>query len=278
MEVAQGGTAVYVRHTRSVLCLPCADLTPDLATLVGTSIDPLDIGRTVEPTATPPSGSEVRYSQGAAGVSARREFDRRHSKRENAVRTTHPKLGGLILALSEDPQSTTAWARGSVGEERLGARLDSTAGPLVRILHDRRIPGTRANIDHVAVCPSGVVVIDAKRYRGRPALRVEGGILRPRIERLLVGRRDCTKLVDGVLKQVGLVSEATSRPPAEVPVLGMLCFVDADWPLLGGTFTVRGVHVVWPKKAAAFLEQPGPLDEAAIALLADSIAAALPAA
>ncbi|MEO6411396.1 MAG: hypothetical protein ABIO48_02310 [Pedococcus sp.] len=128
------------------------------------------------------------------------------------------------------------------------------------------------------MCPSGVVVIDAKRYRGRPALSVEGGILRPRVEKLLVGRRDCTKLVDGVLKQVGLVSDATNRANVDVPVLGMLCFVDADWPLLGGAFTVRGVHVVWPKKAAAFLEQPGALDEAAIASLADAIAAALPAA
>ncbi|MEO6411395.1 MAG: hypothetical protein ABIO48_02305 [Pedococcus sp.] len=142
-QVAQGVTAVYERQTRSVLCLPCADLTPDPATLVDTSIDTLDSARAVEPTAMPPSESEVKYTQGAAGVSARREFDRRHAVRENAVRTAHPKLGGLILALSEDPQSTTAWARGSVGEERLGARLDSTAGALVRVLHDRRIPGSR---------------------------------------------------------------------------------------------------------------------------------------
>ncbi|WP_344132744.1 hypothetical protein [Pedococcus bigeumensis] len=30
----------------------------------------------------------------------------------------------------------------------------------------------------------GVHVIDAKKYRGRPQLKIEGGILRPRVERL----------------------------------------------------------------------------------------------
>lgn len=284
VAVPQGTSAVYERQTRSVLCQPCAELTPKAAPVIGAFVDTVAAPHVAEdtdaaePGATPPSDTEVSYTQGAAGLSARREHDRRHAQREIAIRTAHPRLGGLILALSEDPQSTKAWARGAVGEERLGTRLDSTAGPLVRVLHDRRIPGTRANIDHIAVCPSGVVVIDAKRYQGRPTLRVEGGILRPRIERLLVGRRDCTKLVDGVLKQVGLVADVARRSHAEVPTLWMLCFVDADWPVFGGGFTVRGVHVGWPKKVAAHLVQPGPLDEAAIASLAEAIAAALPAA
>lgn len=63
-------------------------------------------------------------------------------------------------------------------------------------LHGRRIPGTRANIDHIVVMAAGVFVVDAKRYVDkRPELRVEGGILRPRVERLMVGGRDRTKLV-----------------------------------------------------------------------------------
>ncbi|GAA2161866.1 hypothetical protein GCM10009845_12560 [Pedococcus bigeumensis] len=45
-------------------------------------------------------------------------------------------------------------------------------------------PGSRANIDHLAVTAGGVHVIDAKKYRGRPQLKIEGGILRPRVERL----------------------------------------------------------------------------------------------
>ncbi len=85
--------------------------------------------------------------------------------------------------------------------------------------------------------------------KGRPELRIEGGILRPRVEKLLVGRRERTQAVDGVLKQLEVVR---SLVPG-LPVTGALCFVDADWPLVGGSFTTRGVHVLWPKRLAKLL-------------------------
>jgi len=53
------------------------------------------------------------------------------------------------------------------------------------------------------------------------------------------------KLVSGVQKQITLVSAAL--PDASVDVHGALCFVEADWPLIGGSFEVNGVHVLWPK-------------------------------
>ena len=123
------------------------------------------------------------------------------------------------------------------------------ASDQIAVLHDRRIPGSKANIDHIAVTRSGVWVIDAKRYKGRPELKVEGGILRLRVEKVLVGGRDCTKLVDGVLKQVDWCATSVD----DVLVTGALCFVEADWPLIGGSFTTRGVHVVWPKRLAKLL-------------------------
>jgi hypothetical protein len=130
------------------------------------------------------------------------------------------------------------------------------------VLHDRRIPGTRTNIDHIAITTAGIWVIDAKRYKGRPELKVEGGILRPRVEKLLVGRRDCTKLVDGVLEQVELVREVVR----DVDVTGTLCFIEADWPLVGGAFATRGAHVVWPKRLAKILTEavPAGVDVAAV--------------
>lgn len=193
---------------------------------------------------------------GAAGASARREYERRQDLREQRVRENHPKLGGLILALSDDPQSTKAWERGAVGEELMARRLADLPDTF-RVLHDRRIPGTRANIDHIVTGPSGVWVIDAKRYKDkRPELRVDGGILRPRVESLRIGGRDRTKLVDGVRSQVELVTAALQQ--IEVPVTGVLCFLEADWPLLGGSFTVSRIHVTWPKALIKrMLEQPG---------------------
>jgi hypothetical protein len=35
------------------------------------------------------------------------------------------------------------------------------------VLHDLAVPGSRANIDHLAIGPGGVFVIDSKQYRGR---------------------------------------------------------------------------------------------------------------
>ncbi|MCU1421156.1 MAG: hypothetical protein JWN36_807 [Microbacteriaceae bacterium] len=209
---------------------------------------------------------------GVAGASAQREFERRKTSRETRIRESHPILGGAILALSDDPQSTRAWATGARGEELLGQRLDTLVSGGVRVLHDRRIPRTNANIDHIAIGPSGIFVIDAKRYAGRPSLRVEGGIIRPRVEKLIVGSRDCTKLVAGVLKQVNLVVAAVP----DVPVLGMLCFVEADWPLFGGDFSIGGVRVLWPRKAAEQVARAGTVDGAAIDRIHRTLAAAFP--
>lgn len=207
---------------------------------------------------TPRESTPLPIDPGTPGASARREYERRKAKREKRVRTKHLKLGGLILAVSDEQQSTKAWDVGAVGEERLGARLNELADDTVLVLHDRRIPGARTNIDHLAVTPTGVYVIDAKRYKGRPHLKIEGGILRPRVERLLVGTRDCSKLVDGVLKQVDVVRRVLGD---DVPVHGVLCFVDADWPLIGGSFTTRSVQAIWPKKLYSVLEAEGPLAE-----------------
>ena len=80
-------------------------------------------------------------------------------------------------------------------------------------------------------------MIDAKTYKGRPQLKVEGGFLRPRVQMLLVGGCDCTKFVDGVLRQTETVRAMIG---SDVPIHGVLCSVGADWPLVGGSFNVNG--------------------------------------
>lgn len=254
-----GTTAIYERQRKTVRCLDCpvagAEGPADTAPL-SAAAQPSQVEVPAQPASAEPvvehGEAESHANRGVAGASARREHDRRRAKDEARLREKWGRLGGLAVALSDERQSTTAWARGAVGEERLGRRLDSLAPLGVVTLHDRRIPRTRANIDHMVVTSRAVWVVDAKRYRGRPVKQVEGGILRPRVEKLLVGRRDCTKLVDGALKQVGLVREVVG----DVPVVGALCFVDADWPLLGGAFTTRDVHVVWPKRLSTLLLDP----------------------
>ncbi|MDJ0336024.1 nuclease-related domain-containing protein [Salinibacterium sp. G-O1] len=197
-----------------------------------------------------------------AGSSARREYDRRSAKDEARIRAEWGRFGGIAVALTPERPSTRAWATGAVGEERVGARLDTLQSDSVRVLHDRRIPGSKANVDHLVVTSSGIWVIDAKKYKGRPELRVQGGLIRPRVEKLFVNGREKTKLAEGVQWQIDCVKKALG----DVPVRGILCFVEADWPLIGGSFVVNGIDVLWPKKLVSHIAaaQPGTVDVAAV--------------
>ena len=248
-----GTTAIWEPATKSVLCVDC-------------SSEPLTFDGELE---TPVS------QNGVAGASARREYERRVRSREDTVRANHPKLGGLILALQDDPQSTKAWDVGARGEERLGRRLDQI-GSSVRVLHDRRIPGTKANIDHIVVSPVGVFVIDAKKYSGRPTKKVEGGFFRPTVTRLMVGSRDRTSLVAGMHGQVSRVETAVAAGGFRVAISGILCFVDAEWPIIGGAFSVDGVDIVWPGRAIELVTKPGPLDSPVMDGLREVLAQAFP--
>lgn len=118
-----------------------------------------------------------------------------------------------------------------------------------------------------------MLVVDAKRYVDkRPELRVEGGILRPRVEKLMVGGRDRTKLVDGVLGQVERVRAAVGDKSIEV--FGVLCFIEADWLLIGLFFSTRGVRVVSPRRLSKLVDEAsGGVD---VSKLRDRIAAAFP--
>jgi hypothetical protein len=265
--------AIYDKTTRTVMCLECHE-----GSVVARQERPAEQQPTTpaaaEIVATPP------IAAGTAGASARREFERRQAKRVTQVREAHPHLGGLILALSDDPQSTRAWDSGARGEEALGRGLDRQAEKGVRVLHDRRIRGTRANIDHIAVGPSGVYAIDAKRYVDkRPSLRVEGGFLRPRVEKLMVGSSDRSKLVEGSQWQVAKLRAALDDAGfVDVPAFGVLCFLDANWPLFGGSFSIGGVAVLWPKAVYERLSATGPLDVAAIDQVHLTLAEAFPVA
>lgn len=111
--------AVYERVTKTVRCLSCDAPTKDRP--AERDGEPSDLEKRLPTTEADTESAPV---PGTAGASARREFERRQARREERIRTKHPHLGGLILALSDDPQSTTAWNSGALGEERLGQGLE----------------------------------------------------------------------------------------------------------------------------------------------------------
>lgn len=228
----------------------------------------------------PMSGELGRPQAGRPGACALAEYERRVARRRAAILADHPRLGRLILALSSEPMSTQAWATGAEGEARLGSRLDRLASNEILLLHDRRVPGTRGNIDHIVASPTGVFVIDAKRYRGRPRLERSSGLFSPRREILRVGGRNCDRFVDAMHRQVQVVRQvlAQHRGQHDVPVHGVICFIDADWPLVGGAFCTRGVEVMWPRKVSARIRRAGHQSSTQVAATHRILAQSLPAA
>jgi hypothetical protein len=217
--------------------------------------------------------ADTSRSDGTAGASARREHERRKARREDDVRRRHPRVGTLLLAVGDAPQHERRWARGAGGEELVAEALAKRCGDAVRVLHDRRMPRSRANIDHVAVALSGVWVVDTKRYAGK--IRVAKPLFGA--DRLEIGGRDRTKLIDALARQVDAVATLVDELAPGTPVHGAICFVEGDLPLLG-TPAIRGFPLLHRRSLAKRLNAGGPLTSATVDGLAEVLAARLPAA
>lgn len=134
-----------------------------------------------------------------------------------------------MLAMTKPPAHELNWARGAAGEEMVAATLNKRLRHDARVLHDRRIPGSRANIDHIAVTRSGVWVIDAKRYAG--AIKRKKPLFGAAT--LSIKGRDQTKLIAGLARQVEILTPVVAAVSPDVKVRGALCFVEGELPRRG---------------------------------------------
>ena len=260
-ELPAGTNAYWLKDRRVVVCTGCYAEPQAMAS-------PLAVPADAAPVA------EVK--SGIAGGSALREYDKR-SERELArkqkrvaedaewrtsIKAQRPVLGRIATAVTPRPQvgpeaqATTAWKTGAEGESRVAEVLAGVSG--VEVLHDRLVPGKGgANIDHIVVGPSGVFVVDAKKYSGRLEVRDVGGMFRTDL-RLYVAGRDRTKTVNAVLGEVEVVRTALGDEFADVPVRGVLCFIGCDWGLLMRTKELRTVTALWPLALPDHVAQAGP--------------------
>ena len=255
--------------------IACAD--HDLSEL---SVDILPANGDVQAdeAASAQSGSASEPSEAEsdiAGASANAEYEKRSARerrrQEQAVaedtawrervKAQHRFVGPVIAAVTPKPsvaetQSTRAWKIGAEGEERVGEVLAGVAG--IEVLHDRRWPGTKSsNLDHLVIGPSGVFVIDAKKYQGKIETVDKGSWLTSDWHLFVNGRNE-TKRVDSMLAQVEAV-RGVMDAFGDVPVSGVLCFIGADWGLLGPrkTKSLKGVTILWPLKLPEFITAPG---------------------
>lgn len=239
--------------------------------------------------------SPYRYSpSGAAGASAQAIYDRRSraerrraaaalafdAKWRSTVKASHPIRGRLASALVPRPAAavespaTEAWARGAAGERSVAEVLDGC--PEVIALHDRALPGSRANIDHVVVGRPGVFVVDTKAYR--TWVGIGGSRWGWGEEELLVAGHPRPDLVEGVTRQAEAVVHALTADGAalaDTAVTPVLCFTGSQWRF-SPPFRVGPVLVASPATLARVVGGLGPFSSGHISQLADRLTEALP--
>ena len=125
------------------------------------------------------------------------------------------------------------------------------------MLHDRRLPATRTAIDHLAVGPGGVYVIDARLSARTDRHRTAVGT--PRDERrLLIGSHDQIKVVAKMRNQVTAIRRVLWETP--IPVTAALCFVDAQPFLPDRPYILDGIWIGWADALPHLVGRPGLLD------------------
>jgi hypothetical protein len=142
-----------------------------------------------------------------------------------------PWLAGLAAAAGTTwglrfraSQPTRAWRDGARGERATARRLQRLERHGYMVLHDLQVPGSQANLDHLAIGPAGVFVIDSKYYRGALQLGGDGMLW-------YAGYPLAQQLATAVWASVR-VAEALQLPP-EVPVIPLLVIHRAPFPGAG---------------------------------------------
>lgn len=280
-RVVSGEMAWWTRGNPKVTCLACLPSAGEHGPQITDTLGPAgsDVPREAPAAllvaSDRRSNSDADIDLGSAGRSAMREYQRRHDSREGRTRERWGRLAGLVLALSEDPQSTHAWKRGSIGESKVARTLARLDREDIVVLHDRKVPGTRGNIDHLVICPSGVLVVDSKRYSGQVHTKDVGRLFARQALRLFVGRQDCTRLATAMEWQVAAVRGAIDGNPT--PVRPVLCFIDAEWPLFGGPREFQGVLIESDRSLRRRATVAGELDPEGVRQMAMVLAHQLPA-
>ena len=211
-------------------------------------------------------------SFGVPGESARQQAEARNKR---------------LAAMRQLEQREMNWEGGAAGEELTAEAIEKHC-PTAVALHDRRMPGSKANIDHIVVVPSGVWVIDSKRMKGR--VKVEDG--KNGAQKLFVNGDDRTGLVHKLTRQVQAVEAALAGLGLRVPVYGGFCFwfpyekarelfnpftADTGLPLMK-TWTINGYPLFYWRPMVRKLSSPGTMSSAQTEALAEELAERFPAA
>jgi len=149
------------------------------------------------------------------------------------LRTPAVRVADRLGIPTQRGREAARWEAGAEGERRTARRLAELEAEGWTVLHDRALPGSRANLDHLAVSSSGVVfVVDTKLWSAHWPVAVRDG-------RLFHGTRDVTARLNGVRHESAAVAKALRHRFRVIPLVvvdGPAC---DGWPLL-----LDDIHIV----------------------------------
>lgn len=183
-------------------------------------------------------------------------------------------IGGSAALREGRSRHDPKWVKGAAGEYLMDQSLRKRLSKDAVILTDRRIPGTKANIDHLVVASSGVWIIDTKNWKGRIEYKAPSAFSTD--TRLYVGGKDRTAVIEAMYAMVIPVAQAIDD--RSVPVSPALVFMDGDWApaalprlMMGHPYQHLSVWITPPKILAKMINETGPLDTRAIQVLAKKL-------
>lgn len=126
--------------------------------------------------------------------------------RARQLRTPAVRIADHLGIPTQRSRQADRWAAGAEGERRTAKRLRTLEREGWTVLHDRALPRSRANVDHLAISPAGRVYLpDTKRWSARWPITVQHG-------RLFHGTQDVTRRLDGLHHETATVAAVLGVP------------------------------------------------------------------
>ncbi|MCB1255853.1 MAG: NERD domain-containing protein [Microthrixaceae bacterium] len=212
----------------------------------------------------PPELHPNRIGQGSGGASAHQDrLTGAGASAGSKAEQLRDKAAEHRAKADRLEQQALNWEKGAGGEQITADRL-AQLPPQFVVFHDLHVPGSRANVDHLVIGPTGVFVVDSKAHSG--TYKYGSGTL-------WNGRWS----IDKEVETVTFISERVSEH-LDVPVSSVLCFTEAGLPapvvyvgsaqvvakdalvplLLNGPSTFTPQWVEWLSRLAREMQVPIP--------------------
>lgn len=211
------GTEIYWSRSRSVIrCIKCGE----------------------------PHSIQTASSIGTPGKSAQVIVKKKLDARRERALAAFPKTGKLALRIIPPSKTTQNWEKGAKAEKEVGELINIFAKKHgFKVMHDRAVPDSKGNIDHIIISETGIFVVDTKNYDGKIKVKKETGRGGKLIENLYVNDYKKNNLIKKVKIQADLVQNVLTENGLLYPVYGTLAFFHGEFPLFKKPIRVDGIFI-----------------------------------